>query len=279
MKKFLLIMPHLKKYRKDFCIYFLFAFIAWIISFILPYISGSYIDALLTAKKQYVYWFTFIVCTLTVINIFFKYMSEIAVGKVNTNIGFQISFTLYEKLKRVSLSYFHSIDTVYLVNRINSDSNDIIGFFTSNILLVITETLTMVLSIALLFYINQCIAIVVVMTMPIYVVLYNIFKKVLYTVNLEFFEQRSQYFAQMTEQLSFIKFIKVHSLFNWFSTRFKNAFCSLYIAFFKYAKINYLFTNVNSLLLTFINAFVIFYGGISVINNTITIGSFTIITF
>ena len=71
-----------------------------------------------------------------------------------------------------------------------------IGFFTSNILLVITETLTMVLSIALLFYINQCIAIVVVMTMPIYVVLYNIFKKVLYTVNLEFFEQRSQYFAE-----------------------------------------------------------------------------------
>lgn len=278
MKKIDLIRSHLRKYKKDFFLYYLFAFLSWIISFILPYLSGMYVDILLAAEKDLVIWFTFTVFFLNTTNLYFKYKSELARGKVNTNIGYQISFSLYEKLKKVNLSYYHNLDTVYLVNRINSDSNDIISFFTSNILSFITQLLTMILGVLLLAYINLPIAIVTIVVIPFYILIYNIFKKKLYDVNYNFFEQRSEYFSKMTEQLSFIKFIKTHSLYEWFSKRLEKAYNNLFIAFLKYAKTNYIFSNASSLILVLVNTFIIFYGGMSVVNKKMTIGSFSIIT-
>lgn len=200
-----------------------------------------------------------------------------ALSKVNTNIAFQISFSIYERLKKVHLSYFHKIDTVYLVNRINSDSNDIIGFFTTNSITIFTQSLAMILGLCLLFYINTIIALVTVIAIPVYIILYTAFRKKLYSANYAFFEQRSQYFSRMTEQLSFIKFIKTHALYEVFSNRLNRTYNKLFLCLIKYCKINYIFTNASCLILAIINAFVFFYGGLGVVAGNISIGQFTII--
>lgn len=277
MINFVLIKPHLKKYKFDLWTYLIFAFLVWVISFVLPYLTGNYVDILVTANRDAVLWFTAIIFSLNAVNLLFKYISELALAKINTNIAFQISYALYERLKKVHLSYYHNLDSVYLVNRINNDANAIIGFFTKHSVSVVTQSLAMLLGLGILFYVNTVIALASIISIPIYILLYIKFKNKLYSSNYEFYEQRSQYFAKMTEQFSFIKFIKTHALFSVFAKRLKDTYNNLFAVLLKNFKVNYIFRNASELIIVALNAFAIFYGGMGVINGSTSIGQYTII--
>lgn len=277
MKKKLFISPHLIYYKADLSIYLSFALISWGINFISPYLTGNFLDLLVQGDKEAVIFLTIILVSINILSIVLGYIYQKSLSRLNTNVAFKISFALYEKLKKAYLSYYHNTDTVYLVNRINNDSNSTIGFITSNMVSLITQTSALVLGSGILYSISVPITVVTFFAIPVYITLYRLFRKKLYDTNYNFMEQRSQYFAKMTEQFTFIKFIKIHSLFTTFANRLLSSYNTLFESLLKYFKINYYFVNAYLLILCFVNAFTFIYGGMSVINGSMSIGQYTIV--
>jgi len=81
----------------------------------------------------------------------------------------------------------------------------------------------------------------------------------------------------MTEQLSFIKFIKIQSFYNEFAIDLKKTYDKLFSVLVKNVHIRYLFNNIGGFVIIVVNVFIAFYGGILVLEGNISIGKFTII--
>ena len=81
----------------------------------------------------------------------------------------------------------------------------------------------------------------------------------------------------MTEQFSMIKYLKLQSLFSFFSRRLVKSFDALYDKLIINVKINYLFNNLNMIITLIINIVIIAYSGYKIISGNMSIGAFTML--
>ncbi len=251
----------------------------WFIAFIVPYITGRYVDRLIySSSRDIIYLFTGIVVTVNIFSIAGSYFQNLIGAKLNTKMAFEISCEIYEYLKKVPLSYYKDVDPVYLVSKINDDSNVIVNFILSNIISIMSESLTFVLGTYIVYRISPLLSIIMVCVIPVYIFVYMKFKKRVYDSSLSFKESQNKYFSTMTEQFLQIKYLKTHGLFNFFTQRLKRSFEILFDEMIKNFKMTYILNNLNMIITLMINVFIILYAGLQIIDGNMTIGSFTIIS-
>jgi len=260
-------------------VYAILGLAVWFIAFIVHYITGRYIDRLIySSSKDTIYFFTGIVLAVNVFSIAGSYFQNLIGAKLHTKMAFEISCEVYESLKRVPLSYYKDVDPVYLVSKINDDSNVIVEFILSNMISILSESLTFVLGTYIVYRISPLFSMVVVCVVPVYIFVYLKFKNRVYDSSYAFKESQNKYFSAMTEQFLQIKYLKTHGLSDFFSQRLKRSFKLLFDEMIKNFKATYILNNFNMIITLMINIFIIFYAGSQIIEGNMTIGSFTIIS-
>lgn len=278
MKILKLVNVYIKKFIPQFCLFIISSLIVWLIAIVNPYITGSLIDSLVSnIDQKIVYKFTFLIAVLSISNIFFQYIVNLTSTKLNGKIAFELSYSLYDQLKKAPLTFFKSVDSTYLSSRINEDCNNLIMFFTENCINLFTNILTLIFGFFVVFYISSKIAIAFLIIVPVYILIYKSFRSSLFKSNYTLIEKRNKYFSVMTEQFKIIKYIKINVLFDEVNDKLKKTFHNVYTEVLSNFKINYLFSNLNTIIIVVSNIIVLLYGGILVINKEITIGNFTIL--
>lgn len=268
-----------KDHKKQLIGYIGCSLLTWLIALIVPYITGEYIDQLIALKsKEVIYIFSIIVLIVNIFNIVGNYFLNLFTAKLNTNLVFELSYKVYEHLKKAPMSFYRDMDSVYLVSKINDDSNTIISFFLNNCVEFVSQLLTILISTYILWKIDKIMALVICFFIPIYIVIYISYRKKVFTANYSFKEAQNAYFSKMTEQFSLIKFIKMHSLSGLFSWRLKTAYKVLYEKLIINVRVNYLFNNLNMIITLIANIIIISYSGFKIINNAMSIGEFTMIS-
>ncbi len=278
MKIFTYIGKYLKGYKKVLCLFIVSSVILWLSSTLTPYISGLYLDCLLTKQSiERVYWFTGIFLSVNLITIFARYVMSLYVTKLNNNITFEMNYDIFEHFRYLKILELEKKNTAYIMDRINQDLSVLVVFFSDKIVNVATSILTVVVSFIILYRVDKYILLFQVIVIPVYVLLYRIFKKKLYAVNYELAENTSIYFAKRTEQITFMSFIKTNVLFPEMNHELRHSFSEIYGSIMKQVKVSYLFNNMSSILLAISYVVIIFWGGIKVIHGQLTIGNYTII--
>ena len=278
MKILKLIKAYIIKFPRQFTFFIVSSLIVWSISLVNPYIMGSLIDRLVTSgDKTTIYTYALVIAALSALNILFQFIVNLTNTKLNGNIAFELSYTIYDRLKKAPLTFFKSVDSAYLSTRINEDCNNLIMFFTSNCISIFTNILTLIFGFTVVFYINIEIAFTFLLIIPIYILIYLSFRKSLFKSNYILIEKRNKYFSVMTEQFKLIKFIKINALFDEVNHKLRRTFHDVYSEVLSNFRINYLFSNLNSIIIVVSNIIILLYGGILVIENRITIGEFTIL--
>lgn len=269
----------LAKNKFKVILYAVLGLAVWFIAFIVPYITGRYVDSLIyDSSKDTIYLFTGIVLAVNIFSIVGSYFQNLIGAKLNTKMAFDISFEIYEYLKKVSLSFYKDVDSVYMVSKINDDSNVIVNFILSNIISIISESLSFILGTYIVYSISPLLSLIMVCVIPVYIFIYIKFRKRVYESSFSFKESQNKYFSTMTEQFLQIKNLKTHGLFNFFSQRLKKSFEILFKKMISNFKATYIFSNLNLIITLIINIFIIFYAGLQIIDGKMTIGSFTIIS-
>lgn len=279
MKLFLYLRKYILSYKTRFFKFILCSFIFWIITIVTPYISGAYIDILIYGKaRNIIYLYSLTILMINILHIIISYLKDLTYTRLWNDVTFKLNMCIFNHLNKVPLSFFQSKDAVYLSRRISDDTNLLVDFCISNPILVIFNVFSVLISLFILFEIDKIISLVLFFTMPVYIFLYFKFKDKLYETNYLYKEKSNKYQSQIADQFVNVKFIKTNVLFKETNRRLEEGYREFINFVLNFFKFSYFFSNTNLIFLKVLNAFVVCYGGLQVIEGHISIGKFSIIS-
>ncbi len=278
MKIFKFCKKYLLKHKVMLLIYIMIGILINIISLVIPYISGQFIDNLVEEKNiQFLIKYSVMFAVLNISSIILGYVFNMIYVQYQTTAGFELNSDILNHLKKVSISYFSKSDTVYLNQRINNDSNGLIIFSMNIILDVFINILIIIFTSLILIKLNIKITIVLIILLCVYFLVYLLFKNTIFTKSFELKEAQDKFFSKLNEQLFKVKFIKIHAVNNLFCLRLNKSFMHLLSKALGYQKISYIFSGLDNTIMVFAKITLYVIGGLEIIKGNLTIGFFTII--
>lgn len=108
---------------------------------------------------------------------------------------FDMIYDIFEHVKRIPLEVLNKFDSVYLNQRINSDSNEIISYMTNNFIGIILNSLNICIISTILLKISYKISVMLFFMIPVYLSIYFLFKNLLYKYNKKLKEVQNKYMS------------------------------------------------------------------------------------
>lgn len=273
-----LALKYLRPQKKLLYLYIIISLSTSVIGILTPLLSGNIID-LLVEKKQFdsLTMSCLLLFSLTLVNIVLGFFSTVIYTKLHVFTGFEFNQDVLKHLEKLSMSFHNKHPSVYMTQRINNDTNAIIIFFISSLTGILINSLSISFCFLLLFHLSKTICFILVGILFIYLFIYKTFKKNLFKLNFETKEAQNNFFSALTQQLSNIKFIKIHAANHLVLKNTNNKFIEMFSKLLSYQKFSYLFSSVDNIAFIIAQLIVYLLGGFYVINNAMSLGNFTIL--
>ncbi len=277
------IIKYCKRYLLEqgfsYFIYFILSLIMAVIGLCLPILTGKFIDNLIFRNGiQSIMKYCIFITIISVSNLLFNVICTYMGVKVQTIAGYKLNKDILDYLKKVSISYTKNVDIMYLNERINNDANELIIFTMNVIVQFVINSFILFAAMILLLKINLIIACLLFGLVVLYLFVYIIFKKQLYKKVKSVKEAQAVFFSKLSEHISFIQFIKSHSLYNIFNQRLNHSFKLTLDKILSFQKIKALFFSCDSIVSTIAMILLYILGGIEILRGSLTVGYFTITT-
>lgn len=126
---------------------------------------------------------------------------------------FDIRLKLFDHIQKLSLSFFHKMETGYLMSRISDDVNAVQGLLANTLVSAGQNILTFIAGIACTLYIHPKLAIICFLILPFYLLSLMVFNKRVKDMSYEVRERYALLNKDLQELLSGISVIKAFSPF------------------------------------------------------------------
>lgn len=248
-----------------------------IISSFVPYVSGMFIDSLISnPNMRTIYNYCVFFVIIMIITIILGYISSIFGIKVKNNINFNFIDETLTEVHKISYMKLKDMNMSYLVQRINQDCNTIVNFYFSITFGSIVNIIQIIFIGYLLLQINIQIFTLVLVLNIFYWVLYLMFKKRIFSIKFELKEKSDRLFASFFEQLRYLKLIKIFNIENYLKTRLYNNYRLYYVTSINAQKINYGFSSIQTLMKYLAQIVLFIFGGSEIISGNLSIGIYSI---
>lgn len=270
---------YLDEKRGKLILYILICIFSSMITVVFPYISGSFIDQLVRAKDtSFLGRYVAIFVSFSIVGLLLGYVSNRLYMKLQTQIAFRLNVDAIKHVQNLSPGFMHGQDTAYFNQRINNDSNALIIFCIGVLQQIVINTVMVIAPLVLIFSFNIYLGMALIVLNALYFLSYQAFRNTLFKASYGYKEEQSKYFGKLHEQLFNVKFIQLHGMGSGFIKRLTGAFTNLLNKALRYQRTSYLFSSVDKVIMTVANVLVFLFGGISVINGSLSIGYFAIIS-
>ena len=123
------IKPHVIKHRLNLIIFLFSCVIFSIISMCFPFLNGRFIDSIILKPKiNIVLSFVELYVLINFINLIIGYVKSKLFVKLQSEIGFEITSKVILHIQKSSIAKIQKENSVYLSNRISTDSMTLINF-------------------------------------------------------------------------------------------------------------------------------------------------------
>lgn len=279
MKIFSLCKKYLLSHKILLLLYIFLCLVSSLLSIMLPYLSGNFIDILISQRRKYfIYNFCILYGCIGTLKIILGYFCPLLYVKMQVEMGYELNKDIVFHVQNLSLTYIQRQDSVFLSQNINTDSNNLIIFCLTIIQNFLTNALMISIPFFIVLFISPRICIVNIVFLTIYIILYIIFRKPLYKHAFMFKESQSKFFTSLHQQLKKMKFTKLHSAEQVLHDKLKSDFCSLRLGVIEFQKINCLFNSLDNIVLTLSQISFYLLGGLQILAGELTIGMYTIFT-
>lgn len=265
-----------KKYRGSLILLAGAILISALSRFLVPGILGKYIDSFNKAENigiYLVYSFLILAILETTSGFFNSYIRN----KISNRITLDMIKDLTNYILKLPLSYLRKNDILYLGNRINMDSFTLSYFFMQLFSEVTVNIVSFVVVFIYIFSIDIGIGIKLLLLIPLYMLVYRLFRKPLYDTMMESKEKINLAMGLMNNQLLNYKLAKINS---WFDVFYNNMTISTDEAQKKAEKsmgVEFSFNSIDNVIKRIANLILIIYSGNLVLKGRLTAGQFTII--
>jgi ATP-binding cassette subfamily C protein len=247
-------------------------------SLAIPYLISYFIDNVLINKNISLMYNILI---MMVILIAFGKLSSYIANVYSTKLH-AVSYVLFNidvinHVQRLPLSYFDDIDTVYMNAKINDDTDDIITFIINNCINTIVNVIFIITIYLIILYYDTTISNIFICICILDLFIYKYFTSFLYKTAYQKKERQNIFFAKLNEQISKIKFIKINAIDEILRRDALKEFEKLLKTYVKYTKISCLYIISGKITRRIATICILFFGGIRVLDNELTIGEFVVI--
>lgn len=267
------------KNHRTLCIqYIVVILLIWSTSVYAPYISGLYIDCLVSGTTKTTF-FTFIILiiAINILQLILKYLQSVVSTKVTQILVYYISDTAFQKIFLSQYSEYANINAAYYIDLINKDSHTIVQFIVSNITNFIFQSATIIISGIIIFRADKLLCFIIFSLIPFYVITFLLNRNSMYKSRKDQKEKSNEYFSHYSEQINKFPYIKRNVLNHEMENRLLSAFNRMLKAALHTIKVNSLFTNLNQFVIIFAYVCIIGLGGYKVSTGALSIGFFSII--
>lgn len=252
--------------------------ITFIITSISPYLTGLFVDFLISNKnRQLVVYLSILIMVIGIMEILLSYLKNIMTVKITSKVSFDMLSDITQYFERVRLEIVEKNDPIYVTQQINTDVNVLSGFVIANF---VSIPLNMILAIAIVCLycsISKILLLLMVLLIVPYILLYFYMHAPLYKSFLEKKEADSTFFSRFSSQIKQIFNIQLHSLYKASEKELKYAFEKFLPVLVKTKKIEYIFSSIDNVISTIFQSIMFVVGGISIIDGKMTIGQFTMV--
>lgn len=253
-------------------------FFLWAVGVVSPYLSGLYIDELIAGISFHSFVaFILIIAAANFLKIALRYLQSL----VSTNLGqrmvHQINNILFQKIFTSNYAYYCNIDCAYYIDQINRDSNAVVNFLISNIFNFFLQAATIIASAVIVFQADKLLCFIILLLIPFYICTFLLNKNKMHTAKAALKQRLNQYASNCAEQINKLSYIKRNTLYHEMSERLTRSFNHLLSASLHSVSVDYLFTNLNQVVIILAYLCIIGIGGYIVTTGALSIGLFSVI--
>lgn len=243
------------------------------------FLVGSFIDLIIEdASTDNIYNFiTSLLLPVILANILVLILYSYISQMVSTQVMAFINHYILAHIQKIPLSYYKDKDTSYITQSINIDSHIISSFLVIKTTSFLKECITIIILLLAIYFISIEIFLILVIFIPFFVLIYFFLKRKLYKTQEEMKKSQSTYFSKMYQQIYNIKAVKTNVYFEELSKDIDNGFENLYMKFKNYMKVDIFFNNSCDIIIKIVMIVFLFFSGISISKNNMTIGEFIIL--
>ena len=253
-------------------------FFLWAVGVVSPYLSGLYIDELIAGISFHSFVaFILIIAAANFLKIALRYLQSL----VSTNLGqrmvHQINNIIFQKIFTSNYAYYCNIDCAYYIDQINRDSNAVVNFLISNIFNFFLQAATIIASAVIVFQADKLLCVIILLLIPFYICTFLLNKNKMHTAKAALKQRLNQYASNCAEQINKLSYIKRNTLYHEMSERLTRSFNHLLSASLHSVSVDYLFTNLNQVVIILAYLCIIGIGGYKVTTGALSIGLFSVI--
>lgn len=277
MKIFLFCKQYLSAQKYRVAVFVILTLLSSAIGIISPYIVGKFLDNLVAgADKQVIFRFCIIYGGFNILKIIKDYINSIMFTKMQVQMSYDLNMRAIKHVQSMSLSFINRKDGLYLNQRINIDSLNLITFCLTTLQGIVTNFILIIVPFVILLVSNRLITVLMVGFMFVYIALYLGLRGWLYRVGLIFKESQAKLQAKLYEQLRHIKLIKVNSVQPEMNSRAEESFADFRVKAIRSQRANFIYSSLDGIISTLAQITLFVVGGLQVAKGNFTVGMFTV---
>lgn len=263
---------------KGFTLILLFSTIISSIGLANTYLMSQILDVLSQgATKHMVVNFIIIFIIVQSVKALVTYIFQYIVMKYNMKISNSLVKMIVNRLHGVKILSVKKYDSVYLAERLDSDTMLVTNFVISSLPSICMNIIILLLVFNLVVLIELKYGIILACICGLYILLYLLFKNGLYIKMLNYRNAKSRYLQSINEQIAFIDYVQIHVIYRAFLKRLEKYYDVFYKKGILLQKNSNLYVLVQSVIYLVGFSLVIYFAGTDLANGRITVGQFTII--
>lgn len=265
------IRPYIKRQITSF----IFTIFSTLLGLTSPLLMGLLIDHALTDRDmRMVYIILIISLSVLVFESCFMALQDYLMGYIRSRLSYDLRMALFKRVVQRDIFFFQKKNVGELMSRIISEVRDVLSLFSSTLLLIITQSITLFGTIGVMFYLNWRLAVIAVTAIPLVVISMRYFNPRLRKGNRQIMENYAQTSTVLQENLAGISTLKNFRKEGFGIWRFSKILHKLINAQMRMVFVRILNSQVLSYIYAIAPAALIAFGGKMVIDGAMTVGAF-----
>ena len=214
---------------------------------------------------------------INICNMIVLYFHNVTDVSVKNKMTFDIVEEINDIILKKNIKKINAYEPVYLSQRIENDTTDVVVFLIDNIIGIFTNVATLLIVGYIFLMIDIRFVIAFVIFIPIYVILYNIIKKKVYNYSFIFKENQNKFSEKFYEQFFLLEEDKTH-VNKKRKSRLRKSYTEFYSSLLKLTQLKTVLSISENIISLLIQIFVLTLGAFLIVRKELSIGSFVIIT-
>jgi len=265
------LMQYAKKYRLAFFIASISVILLAVFAAIRPVLLGYIIDHFVSTKmSKELLKFMLIMLGFLILEAIFQFIFIFFANYLGQNIIKDLRFALFQKIIKFKMKYFDTTPVGKIVTRIVSDIETIASIFGQGLFVIISDLLKMLVIAVVMLVLNWRLALIVFLALPILIYATRIFQKAMKKAFQEVRAEVSNLNTFVQERLTGMKIVQLfarekieYKKFKKINNRHKNAWI-------KTVWYNSIFFPIAELIPSIALGFVVWYGGLQMLDTGVT---------